>query len=124
MKYIIEFAKAAEEDFIDNATYISNELNNSTAAESLISETQKVAFSLTHMPYRQPLVRDDYLASLGVRMLIVKRYYLFYGVNEDEKIVYIIRQLHSKRNWQNILGLEYLPYMLNEDECDDYDASI
>jgi plasmid stabilization system protein ParE len=120
MKYTIELAKSAKEDFIENATYILEELQNITASASLVSATDKAVDSLEFTPYSQPLVRDDYLASLGVRMLIVKRYYLFYGVNEDEKIVYIIRQLHSKRNWQDILGLEYLPYMLNEDEYDDY----
>jgi hypothetical protein len=41
MRNTIEASKSAIQDLIDNAVYISEELNNPTAAATLVSETRK-----------------------------------------------------------------------------------
>jgi plasmid stabilization system protein ParE len=120
VKYSILVAEAAKKDFIQNASYIAKELLNPTAAKALLTDTDKAVASLEQMPYRRPLVRDRYLASLGIRMLHVRRYCLFYRVDEDKAIVQIIRQLHEKQNWQKVLQVDSEPMYLHEEIVDDY----
>ncbi|MDR0503886.1 MAG: type II toxin-antitoxin system RelE/ParE family toxin [Treponema sp.] len=54
-------------------------------------------------PNFRPLVQDKYLASLGYRLINVKNYMIFYIIGEDNKHLKIVRFLHNKRNWINIL---------------------
>ncbi|GHU68955.1 hypothetical protein AGMMS49983_21920 [Clostridia bacterium] len=122
MKYSVIVTEIAKRDFVRNASYIANELMNITAAEALLSDTDKAIASLEQMPYRQPLVRDKYLATLGIRILPVKRYYLFYRVEENNAVVQIIRQLHGKQNWKKILQIDSVPMYLHEETAEDYSA--
>ena len=50
-----------------------------------------------------PLVRDDRLASMGYRPLVIKNYIAFYVTNEKEKTVDVDRILYGRRDWANIL---------------------
>lgn len=52
--------------------YIAEELGNPTAAERRISLIDAAIQSLKENPSRHSLVRDDFLASKGFRMRILK----------------------------------------------------
>ena len=54
-------------------------------------------------PARQPLVRDAYLASRGIRMLPADGYLIFYTIQEETKTVHILRIVHGKREWNALL---------------------
>jgi plasmid stabilization system protein ParE len=51
-----------------------------------------------------PLVRDEYLAAQGIRWTAVKKYMMFYRVNETEERITVIRFLYGRRNWKYILN--------------------
>ena len=99
MSYKIEFTKSSRADIRKAVSYIKNELHNRAAAERLVLAVHKVAESLTEMPFRHPLISDDYLAQQGYRWVLVHNYMLFYVVFEKTKMVYIDRLFHGSRNW-------------------------
>lgn len=103
MKYTIIITKSATADMDKTFQYISEKLKNSIAAARLITESKKAINSLSDMPYRIPLVRDDYLAEYGIRMIQIKKHLAFFVIAEDTKTIYILRFLYSRRDWHNIL---------------------
>ena len=46
---------------------------------------------------------DEYLTEKGLRFAIIKNYLMFFIVDEENKIVTVIRFLYRRRDWKNIL---------------------
>ena len=106
MKYEIEITKAAQNDFEDIYTYISESLCNKQAAVKIVAMIDKNIRSLTDMPERYPFVNSQYLRDNGIRFVSVKNYIVFYMADESRNKVYIVRILYEKRNWAEILKNE------------------
>ena len=104
--YRIRFTKPAEEDLALACDYITEILKSSGAAAKLLDEVEEQVGLLAHTPLCHPLVRDEYLASLGIRSLIIKNYLAFYIVKEDEQAVSVLRILYARRDWARLLGVE------------------
>jgi plasmid stabilization system protein ParE len=73
------------------------------AADNLIIEILEKLKKIKDNPKIRPLVRDEYLADLGYRLINVKNYMIFYIIDDDNKRINIIRFLYGKRDWINIL---------------------
>ena len=106
MKYGIEITEAAQRDFENIYTYISDNLCNKKAATSLIDLFDKNIRTLADMPEGYPLANDEYLRNMGIRFISVKNYIIFYTVNIKKQMVYVVRVLYGKRNWIDILQSE------------------
>ena len=63
MKYSVHITEYAERDIMDAAVYISQTLSNTPAANRLLDKAEAAAASLSSNPLRQPLVKDEFLAS-------------------------------------------------------------
>lgn len=101
--YKIQFTELAEEDLLSILRYISEVLKSPTAAKNLLIEIEEQITLLELMPFSCSLVLDDYLASKGIRSLLVKNYHIFYTINDSENIVSIIRVLYARRDWAHLL---------------------
>ena len=101
--YKVSLTKPAESDLRDIARYISAQLNAPTTALGMIQTIKEAVARLQCTALAHPLVRDDRLAALGYRPLIMKNYIAFYIVNEKEKSVCVDRILYGRRDWQSIL---------------------
>jgi plasmid stabilization system protein ParE len=101
--YTLAFSKIINDDVYQSYTYIKETLEVSKAAEDLIEELIDKLNYIKDTPYRRPLVQDKYLASLEIRSIKVKNYVLYYHVEEDKKIINVIRFMYNKRDWINIL---------------------
>ncbi len=101
--YNIIITKNAEHDILETARYISFELQNPYAANSLLDLIDDKVNSLSEMPTRHKLVDDEFLSKQGFRAIQIKNYTLFYRVNEIENTVVVQRFLYSKRNWSYII---------------------
>lgn len=106
--YSVNITEAAEADLRDAAFYISGKLKNKTAADRFLEAVDKELSALCDMPQRNPLVRDTFLASNGVRMQMIKKYLAFYIIREESSSVTVIRLLHSRRDWLTILTNEII----------------
>ena len=101
--YKVKLSKAAKSDLKNAAFYIAYDLKNEAAANRLLDETDKQLSALCDMPECNPLVRDSFLASKGVRIKIIGKYLAFYVIREESKSITVLRFLHSRRNWISIL---------------------
>jgi plasmid stabilization system protein ParE len=84
-------------------TYIINELDAPMAAEHLMTELLAKIEYIQDTPYHRSIINDPYLCKLEVHSIKVKNYLLFYCVHENPPRVHLLRFMHSRRDWQNIL---------------------
>lgn len=102
-KYNIEITEPAETDLFEIGNYIAKELLEPEIAKKIISKIAKEIFTLEEMPLRNGLVSDKRLSNKGIRKLIIDNYIIFYTVNEEMRVITIIRILYVKRDWINLL---------------------
>jgi len=105
--YSVNITDLAEEDILTTINYISGELNAPIAANRLLDEIDKHEENLSISPNTYPNVPDEYLASLGLKFVIIKNYLMFYLIDEKNNVVNVIRFLYNRRDWKNIL-LDYV----------------
>ena len=101
--YRIVLTRSALQDIRSAALYIFDTLMNKEAANRLLDAVDEKIGALAETPYINPLVRDSFLGSHGVRFQLVQNYMAFYIVHEDTKIVSVIRFQHSRRVWISLL---------------------
>ena len=103
MKFRVDITETAKNDMIEAAEYIDYVLKNPQAADNLMEAVEKEIGSLTAFPERYAVLDDSVLSSFNVRFVRVKDYLAFYVIMEDEKLVVILRFLHMRRDWTEIL---------------------
>ena len=101
--YLLNITDIAEEDILNTVKYIADVLKAPKAANNLLDEIERHQEILENTPNMYPFVPDEYLAQRGLKFTIIKNYLMFYTINEDEKIVTVIRFLYGRRDWKNIL---------------------
>ena len=98
MKYKIEWLSTALEDLKETVSYISNELKNSRAAENLAKEIVEQIESLSEFPYTAPHYEPIKPLTHEYRKLLVKKYFVFYWVDDKKKTVEIARIIYARRD--------------------------
>jgi len=93
-------------DIASSMNYITNTLNAPMAARKHLEELRKKYTKLKENPLIRPLVHNKFLASKGIRSIMVKKYMLIYNVDEENNTVYLHRFIYSRRNWVTILTNE------------------
>ena len=99
----VVFTEPAGYDLLDIEYYIFVDLNNPQASERVIDGILDAVEKLEDFPEDHPLLDDELLCRLGLRMTRFDNYNIFYYYNEQQDIVYIIRVLYNKADWKNIL---------------------
>ena len=106
MIYKIRIMKPAQIEMRDTYQYIAEDLHNPTAASRRITLIDEAIQSLKKNPARFPLVRNDYLASKGYRMIVVKNHLIFFIIREKEQAVSVMRVLYGRRDWLRMLKVD------------------
>jgi len=101
--YFVNITVVAETDILSVVKYIAEELKAPKAANNLLDEIEKHEVILGKTPYIYPRVPDEFLAKKGLRFVVIKNYLMFYSVDEDNKLVSVIRFLYGRRDWKNLL---------------------
>lgn len=101
--YNVEVTQIAEQDYYKAEAYIKYELYNQNAAAGLAKKLHEAIKDLSFFLTKYPICNDDFLRVWEIRFVPVNNYLLFYIVREDEKTVYVLRFLYSRRDWQKIL---------------------
>jgi toxin ParE1/3/4 len=110
--YKLKISKFYDEDVDSCYDYINDTLQNPKAADDLILNVMEKLNKISENPKIRPLVRDEYLASLGYRLITVKNYMIFYIIDEEDKHLKIVRFLYGKRDWINILKEKTIEEMM------------
>ncbi|MCX4344007.1 MAG: type II toxin-antitoxin system RelE/ParE family toxin [Kineothrix sp.] len=99
----VVFTEPAEYDLLDIEYYIFVDLCNPQASQRISDGILDVADRLSEYPERYPLIDDELLKRIGLRVAYFDNYNIFYHYDSGDDIVYIIRILYHKADWQNIL---------------------
>lgn len=103
INYKIEVSEPAENDLRDIVRYIFAQLSAPMTAMKMMDTIEQAIASLANMPQKCPLVRDERLAAMGYRKLIIKNYVVFFTIDEKAKVVDVERILYARRDWLRIL---------------------
>ena len=99
----VVFTEPAEYDLLDIEYYIFVDLCNPQAAQRISDGILDAAEMLSEYPTAHPLVDDELLRSVGLRMTYFDSYNIFYYYDLRNNVVYIIRVLYNKVDWQSLL---------------------
>ena len=97
------FTEPAEYDLLDIEYYIFVDLCNPKAAQRISDGILGVVDNLADYPEGHPLVGEELLGRMGIRIAHFDNYNIFYYYDMQNDVVYIIRVLYNKSDWQNIL---------------------
>ncbi len=98
-KYPIRFLRAAEDDFAEIVTYVAAE--RLSAAETLATKIEKNIILLSDNPHLGKVPKEEELAHVGYRYLVVDNYLIFYIVERQN--IFIHRILHGARDYLSLL---------------------
>ena len=94
----VVFTEPAEYDLLDIEYYIFVDLCNPQAAQRISDGILDAAEKLSEYPTAHPLIDDELL-----RMTHFDSYNIFYYYDLQSDVVYIIRVLYNKVDWQSLL---------------------
>lgn len=97
------FTEPAEQDLLDIEYYIFVELCNPSASQKTINDILNAIERMTDYPMGHSTVNDKILSQIGLRVICVNNYNVFYYYSRETELVYIIRILYNKVDWQNVL---------------------
>ena len=101
--YKIKFLPSAKKDIDNIIYYVSNDLNNKSAAKKLSKSFIECANEILIFPYGEPIYGLSKKMNQEYRCIKIKNYCMFYVVNEKLKEVIVVRVLYKKMNINNIL---------------------
>ncbi|HET7579249.1 MAG TPA: type II toxin-antitoxin system RelE/ParE family toxin [Bacillales bacterium] len=101
-KYTVKIAPKAFEDLDEIYSYISDELYNEGAADSLLEKIETSIMRLKEFPFSCSFVTDEILKDKGYRKLIVENYIAFYLVREEKQVV-VMRVLYGGQKYQDLI---------------------
>lgn len=101
--YKLEYLPVARRDMIEIVRYISQELQNPTAADQLAMELIEAGDSIPKFPYANPAFIPIRPLKHEYRKLLVQNYFMFYWVDEGKKLVTVARVVYAKRDYERLL---------------------
>lgn len=100
-KYKILFSIKAKNDLKLIISYIKNNLLEPNIAQKYAKLIQNEIKSLEYSPKKFPILDIKIKSYKEIRKLTVKKYIIFYIIDEENKTVIINRILGGSMNWQN-----------------------
>ncbi len=97
---ITEYANADLESIV---SYIVNELSNEVAATSLLDGVEKCYSHLKNTPYMYELCNNSQLKKMQYRRIVINNYIMVYRIDDNNKIVYILRFFYGRRDYINLI---------------------
>ena len=94
---IIIFAKA-EEHLKCISDYITVELQSPQAAENVMDDLEQAIDSLRTLPERIPFSRDALLKKRGLHCMVVRKYLVYFQIDETARQVNILAVIYGKRD--------------------------
>lgn len=102
-EYGYRFTEKAEGDLEEILAYISKELCNLQAARELGRKIFEQIDNACKFPDSGLVVENEFLRDKTVRRLLADNYSIYYKAVSEERTVYIIRIIYSRRNLDEIL---------------------
>jgi plasmid stabilization system protein ParE len=97
-KYRIRLLRVAEDDFTEIVSYIA--ADRPSAAETLATKIEKNLQLLSRNPHLGRVPKEEDLARLHYRYLVVDNYLIFYTI--ESQTIYVHRMLHGARGYLSL----------------------
>ena len=94
-EYDVRLLRVAEDDLTEIVTYIA--ADRPSAAETVASKIEKNLGNLATHPHLGRIPKEEDLARLGYRYLVVENYLIFYTI--EGETIFVHRILHGARDY-------------------------
>lgn len=101
--YDVIILPLAEEDIANNTDYIAFEKKAPETALRLAMGLRNTIANLEFMPEQHELDEDEELATCGIHKCYYKNYKIFYYIDKEKTVVYVLRVLHMLVNSKPLL---------------------
>lgn len=96
--YEVRISDHAVEQMREIVQYISETLCAPDSARDLLSALRSSMAACAELPARNPALPREPWRSLGIRRIIVRNFYAYYWINEEDRQVWFISVIYSKRD--------------------------
>ena len=102
-KYIVEVSESANSDLENIISYIKYDLK-----EKIIADKYKLLFKqalkrLETVSGSMPILNQEITGHRNIRKLNVRKYIIFYIVDDENNKVFVVRIGHTLMDWENLL---------------------
>ncbi|MBQ2677485.1 MAG: type II toxin-antitoxin system RelE/ParE family toxin [Firmicutes bacterium] len=104
-KHDVELTVQAQEQILQIACYIKEELQAPEAAERFIDKMESEISKLSVMPERTLLVEEEPWYNKGVHKFIVSNYIIYYIIIGSDEIVQVIAVIPARRDQKKQLEM-------------------
>ena len=101
--YKLEFLPIAKKDMDEIIYYVSNNLKNSYAAKNLAKSFMDGANSILKFPYGLSVYKPVRSLEHEYRSIKIKNFLMFYTINENKKLITIVRVIYQKMDINSML---------------------
>lgn len=89
-EYSVKITSQAKEQITLIRNHIAFELKEPERAKRVIHSLREEGKKLSYMPTRIKCIEEQPWGGMGYRRIIVENYYLYFWIDEELKIVYVI----------------------------------
>lgn len=97
-KYVVRLTAQAEEDFEKIINYLS-ELSGPIVAERYYKNFMKAFSKLRNIGAGMRILDDIIPDVKGMRRVHMKRYMIFYDIDEENDLIRVLRIIHGSSDW-------------------------
>lgn len=98
-KYDIKVSTEAKRDIQNIIMYIEDIFKEPNIAVRYADKMKTKIKSLEYYPQRYAIIDSKRIKKFKIRKLVIKKYIVFYRVNENKKIVNVDRVLYGASDW-------------------------
>lgn len=104
MAYSYFFTDKANQDLNNILDYLTNKLSNKEAAIRFYSALNKQIELICDFPEASTVVENKFIDFYEIRKSIIKKYIMYYYVDQSSKSIYVLTIRHSLENREKIIN--------------------
>ncbi len=105
-KYIVETTETSEQDLVNIISYLRYNLAGDIVADKYIDLFSQALKKLEDIAGSMPLIDEKLIKHKDIRKIKVKRYTIFYTVDEIKSKAIVLRVGHDFMDWEKYLKNE------------------
>lgn len=94
----------AYDDLSNIRNHIASRLKSPEVARSALRSIRKTISSLSSMPFRTREVEEEPWRSRGVRRILSGKFFVYYRVDEDFGVVYVLNVVYARGDQRKAPG--------------------
>ena len=102
-KYIVETTETSEQDLINIISYLRYSLAGDIVADKYVELFSQALKKLEDIAGGMPIIDEKLIKHKDIRKINVKRYTIFYTVDEKKHKAIVLRVGHSFMDWEQYL---------------------